>query len=93
MIVKGLNDQNQFEGKALSVFLKLLDYEHGLVLDLGDAFHLAVYNEDEIGLAHGHLCFEPSQDDLWTGAPTDRRLWIAVARMGAADEDEVTESG
>ncbi len=57
-------DQNQFEGKALGVFLKLLDYEHGLVLDLGDAFHLAVYNEDEIGLAHGHLCFEPSQDDL-----------------------------
>lgn len=65
MIVKqGLNDQNQFEGKALGVFLKLLDYEHGLVLDLGDAFHLAVYNEDEIGLAHGHICFEPSQDDL-----------------------------
>lgn len=78
MIVKqGLNEQTHegwFERKALGVFLTLLDCEYDLVLDLGDAFHLAVYNEDEIGLAHGHLCFEPGQDNLWTGALTDGRL-------------------
>lgn len=35
----------------------LLDCEYDLILDLGGAFHLAVYNKDEICLAHGHLFF------------------------------------